>query len=119
MSRTAVNQCSDNHPDCFAYNSKGRCRICNETRFKGSCPFYKTDRQRSREHESSVERLEVLGRYDLIGRYGEASSEQESIWKGITIYGHSAHIQGNPDKAGHDSGKWLTYGAGTSYTSDP
>lgn len=97
-----VNACTEQKTDCFAYNSKGRCRICTETDFKGKCPFYKTDQQRYEEHERSVERLEMMGRYDLIGIYGESSSEQESIWKGITMYGSANELHGDSAETGHD-----------------
>lgn len=114
-----VNACSEKKTDCFAFNSQGRCRICTETDFKGNCPFYKTDKQRYEEHEQSVERLEMMGRYDLIGTYGESSSEQESIWKGITMYGSASKLQRNSAKTGHDGSEWHTERAGTGCTSDP
>lgn len=43
-------QCSM-HDDCFALDAYGRCHALQDTTFKGTCPFYKTQRQYEKEQE--------------------------------------------------------------------
>lgn len=78
--RKKTDKCQFGKFDCFAFGIYGKCKACIETDFPGDhCPFYKTSLQRKQEHADSVQRLEELGRYDLIGKYGE-EKEQPRIW---------------------------------------
>lgn len=72
-------KCPYNRTDCFAFGIYGKCKACIETDFKHGCPFYKTAAERRKGHEQSVNRLECMGRYDLIGKYGE-EDKQPRVW---------------------------------------
>ncbi len=72
-------KCSNRTPDCFAFGVYGKCKACSDTNFKHGCPFYKTNEQRQKEHEQSIRKLENIGRYDLIGKFGE-SENQPRVW---------------------------------------
>ena len=80
--RIFTDRCPDGRVDCFAWGERGKCLACGDTRFIGDCPFYKTAEQRRAEHRASVERLEKMGRYDLIDFYGEDNG-QRIIWRSI------------------------------------
>ena len=74
-----TDRCQEGKTDCFAYGVYEKCRACIQTDFKGECPFYKTALLRKQEHMRSIQRLESMGRYDLIEQYGE-QKYQPRIW---------------------------------------
>lgn len=72
QSRTVVliAPCSMDRTDCFARNGRGGCIALTCTDFKeGKCPFYKTSAQEIQDRAAAVERLERLGRRNLIEKY--------------------------------------------------
>lgn len=82
MRRRKPDTCPDGRVDCFAYSRSGICKACVETDFIGDCPFYKSGLDRKRGHLAAVTRLEELGRYDLIKKYGE-TPDQSKVWDEI------------------------------------
>lgn len=62
--------CCMDRTDCFARNSRGGCMALTFTDFKeGKCSFYKTAAQEIQDRAAAVERLERLGRRDLIEKH--------------------------------------------------
>lgn len=61
--------CQQKKLDCFAYGPYGKCDALGDTTFANGCPFYKTKIQVRKEHNDSLERLERIGRFDLLDKY--------------------------------------------------
>ena len=79
--------CSMPQPDCFARNGRGRCTALENTDFHDkACPFYKTTEQEAADRATALERLEALGREDLIALYrvkkspGGKSRRNADVW---------------------------------------
>lgn len=75
------------HDDCRA-NAKGLCTALNDTNFKNrdDCPFYKTAEQYDAEVAKNKERLEALGRFDLLEKYFGVAVPNEKIYaKGVRV----------------------------------
>ena len=53
--------------DCFAYNNG--CSALRVTKCPKNCKFYKTHQQLKSERQKAYNRLESLGRLDLIDKY--------------------------------------------------
>lgn len=58
------------HDDCRS-NNNGECVCLNNTDFpnRNDCPFYKTNEQFNNEQRRSIDRLRLLGRWDLLKKY--------------------------------------------------
>ena len=61
--------CQEKKMDCFAFGPYGRCKALTDTSFDHECPFYKTSIQVRKEHNANLDRLERLGRFDLLDKY--------------------------------------------------
>lgn len=51
--------------DCFGCDG-GKCRVLAEPLSRADCPFYKTEKQADDGRELAIQRLEKLGRQDLL-----------------------------------------------------
>lgn len=79
-----ADKCPFRLDDCFGFGYYGRCNVCDSTNFSGEqCPFYKTKETRLQEHCKSVDRLNRIGRLDLVMKYGK-NERQPLIWREIT-----------------------------------
>jgi hypothetical protein len=56
-------------PDCFANKCGTMCSILTESIKRKACPFYKTQEQYEADKKTAHDRLEEMGRYDLIDQY--------------------------------------------------
>ena len=62
--------CRQEREDCFARNRVGNCDVLTDTGYPcGRCPFYKPEAVFENECLMTYERLVVLERVDLIGKY--------------------------------------------------
>lgn len=60
--------CTTNMPNCAACKN-GRCVALWDTVFPGKCPFYRTKDDNMTAMTESINRLAVLGAYDLLTVY--------------------------------------------------
>ena len=77
----AKQPCRQETEDCFARNRRGNCDVLTDTGYPcGECPFYKSEHVSEDECLMTYERLVVLGRTDLIGKYEICDQGLSGSW---------------------------------------
>ncbi len=80
--------------DCFALNKIGNCNVLTETEYPcGECPFYKPQEVFDNECMEAYDRLEALGRNDLIAKYQLRDRGLIGCWTVKIVHRRTGRIQ--------------------------